>query len=100
MKSYFPFTDYDFWAYLASGCLLLFSVDYAIMGGRFMFREHWPFVEIVLAVSLAYAVGQLSTSLSSPILEHWLARSVLYPPISLQVGLVQPQGCSVLSRSC
>src|SRR3954449_4490850 len=25
MKSYFPFTDYDFWAYLASGFLLTVS---------------------------------------------------------------------------
>jgi hypothetical protein len=86
MRNWFPFTDYDFYGYLASGFVLLFAADYALTGGAIMLRKDWTFVETVLAVSVAYFAGQIAASPSSVLLEHWLARRVLRPPIALMIG--------------
>jgi len=91
MKSYFPFTDYDFYAYLASGSGFLFALDYALTGGAIAFQDDWSFIEILLVVAVAYATGHISAGISSPVLEHWLARSFLLPPIAVLTGLKQPR---------
>lgn len=91
MRNWFPFTDYDFYGYLASGFTLLFVLDFVITGGNLMIRETWTFVEIVLVVSLAYAAGQIAAVPSSIILEHWLTKKVLYPPVSILIGVVTPR---------
>lgn len=91
MKQYFPFTDYDFYAYLTSGLALLFALDYAGTGGSIMQRDEWSFVETVLAVSIAYIAGQFVASLSSPLLEHGFARHFLYPPVAVLLALSEPR---------
>ena len=88
MKNWFPLTDYDFYGYLANGFVLLFVVDYIFSGGV-MGRENWTFVQIVLAIAVAYFAGQIFAIPSSIVLEHWLARRVLRPPTALLVGAVQ-----------
>ena len=30
MKSYFPFTDYDFWAYISCGFVFLFALNHVL----------------------------------------------------------------------
>ena len=89
MKSWFPLTDYDFYGYLANGFVLLFVVDYIFSSGAIMGRENWTFVQIVLAIAVAYFTGQIFDIPSSIVLEHWLARRVLRPPTALLVGAVQ-----------
>jgi len=96
MRNWFPFTDYDFYAYLAAGMLLLFALDYSITGGDIMLRKEWPFIQIVAVVAVAYITGQLVASPSSVILEHWLARRVLHPPMAILVGLRSPRRREVL----
>lgn len=91
MRNWFPFTDYDFYGYLASGFVLLFAADYAFTGGSFMLRDEWSFVEIVLAVAVAYFVGQIVAAPSSVLLEHWLARRVLRPPVALMIASAPPR---------
>lgn len=91
LKNWFPFTDYDFYAYLTGGFLLLFSLDYAFNSGAIMLRNEWPVVQIVVAVALAYVVGQLVAGPSAILLEHGVARRLLYPPAELLLGLRKPR---------
>lgn len=79
MDQKFPFTSYDFWAYLSAGFLLLFAIDSA-SGTKLLMRDNWTVVQGIVAVSLAYAVGHLLASLSSFVLERGLVGKVLgYP---------------------
>jgi hypothetical protein len=87
MKQYFPFTDYDFYAYLTAGGGLLFALDLTFNNAAVVRQPAWTFVTIILVTGLAYITGQLIASLSSLIFEHWFARAVLVPPLSLQLGI-------------
>lgn len=91
MKQWFPFTDYDFYAYLTAGLFLLLGLDLSITGGAIMLREDWPIVQIVMVIAAAYVVGQLSAGPSSTFVEHFLARRLLHSPATLQLGLKEPR---------
>ena len=67
----FPFTDYDFWGYIAAGFLTLFALDCSV-GTDLLLRPSWTLVETVIAVSLAYVVGHLIAGMSSALLEQRL----------------------------
>lgn len=105
MRNWFPFTDYDFYGYLASGFVLLFAADYVLVEETLMLRQDWAFVEIVLVVSVAYFVGQMIASPSSLLLEHWLARRVLQSPLSLMLSAPPTRwierfvGCCLVGRN-
>ena len=86
MNNWFPFTDYDFYAYLTAGMIVLFSLDYGTSGGAIAFKDNWPFVHIVFAVAVAYVVGQITAALASNLFEHWIARRVLHPPVAVMMG--------------
>jgi hypothetical protein len=64
MKSYFPFTDYDFWAYISCGFVFLFALDHVLQTAIFQ-RSTWTLVEGLIAVAAAYVVGHLLAVLSS-----------------------------------
>ena len=87
MKQWFPFTDYDFYAYLTAGMGLLFSLDLAFNGGAIFLRPEWTVIQIIFVIGLAYIVGQLAAAPSSIVLEHWIARRVFQPPITVQLAL-------------
>lgn len=79
MDQRFPFTSYDFWAYLASGFLLIFVADY-VFETNLLTRDNWTVVQGVVAVSCAYVIGQLVASLSSMLFERGLVGRLLGPP--------------------
>jgi len=87
MKSWFPFTDYDFYGYLACGFAVLFAADHVLLSQTIMLREQWPFVQIVLVVALAYCTGHIVAAPSSIFLEHFVARRLLTPPMTILAGL-------------
>ncbi len=91
MRTWFPFTDYDFYGYLTSGSVLLFVADLAFNGGGITFRPEWTFVQVVLVVALAYATGQIAAWPSSIILEHLFTHRVLRSPFNIQVGAAEPR---------
>ena len=91
MNNWFPFTDYDFYAYLTSGMIVLFSLDYGATGGEIAFKESWPFVHIVFVIAVAYLTGQVVASIASVILEHGVARRVLRPPVAIMLELGKPR---------
>jgi hypothetical protein len=88
MRQYFPFTDYDFYAYLTAGAGLLFAIDLTFNDAAITRLPEWTVVKIGLATALAYVTGQITASLSSLVLEHWIAQHLLYTPIMMQAGLI------------
>jgi hypothetical protein len=78
----FPFTSYDFWAYLASGFLLLAAVDVAAATGFLLQKDcSWP--QTAVAVAGAYVAGQLTAGLSSIVFERGLVGRVLGYPLAV-----------------
>ncbi|MCF6271569.1 MAG: hypothetical protein L3J37_00035 [Rhodobacteraceae bacterium] len=90
MKTYFPFTDYDFYAYLTSGVLTLSVVDFAFNGVGFLTRSDWNFVQIVAAVSAAYVVGHIIATLAQLVIETFALSYLFSKPIALQLGFKKP----------
>jgi hypothetical protein len=80
-----PFTSYDFWAYLSAGFLLLFVADY-VTEANLLARDSWTIVQGVVAVSTAYAVGQLVASASALIFERILVGRLLGYPRDILFG--------------
>jgi hypothetical protein len=76
MDSKIPFSNYDFWAYLSAGFLLLFVVDY-VSGAQLLMREAWTVVQGVIAFSCAYAIGHVVASLASFLFERLLVGKLL-----------------------
>ena len=91
MKNWFPFTDYDFYAYLTAGLTVLFSIDVAVNHGAIMLRETWPVVQVIFAIAVAYIIGQIIAGIAAVVLEHWLARRVLQPPVTVLLALEKPR---------
>lgn len=81
----FPFTSYDFWAYLASGFLVLGAAD-LVAGTQFAVQKDWTWAQTALAVSAAYVVGQLVASMSSTVYERGLVGKVLGYPRHILFG--------------
>ena len=98
MKNWFPFTDYDFYAYLTAGMIVLFSLDYGINDGTIMLRESWPFIQIVFVIAMAYVVGHLVAGLASVILEQWVIHRLLRSPVAVMMGLGKPRFCETIIR--
>jgi hypothetical protein len=89
MKQWFPFTDYDFYAYLTAGMLLIAAIDYTFAGAVLVQRTEWTVVQIAFWTAVAYLVGQLVAGPSAAVLEHGVARGLLHPPLAVCLGLRQ-----------
>ncbi len=83
MKDWFPFTNYDFYSYLACGLVFLFGLDYWYTGGAYFINNEWTFFRGALVIGLAYISGQIIAIPASMLFEHWLIRSVLRAPAIL-----------------
>jgi hypothetical protein len=86
MKQWFPLTDYDFYAYLISGMLLIGAVDYTLAGGTLVYKANWTVAEGLFWVTIAYLLGSISASPSAAILEHFVARKWMDSPADIQLG--------------
>ena len=71
-----PFSAYDFFAYLASGAMIVVSVDY-LFGKQILLRPTLSPQVYVLLVIASYIVGQVISHLSAVVLEQWLVKSLL-----------------------
>ncbi len=90
MKSYFPFTDYDFYAYLTSGALFLSVIDFAMNEAKLVTLSDWTFVQIVVAVAASYVIGHILATLAQLLIETFIVSKVISKPITLQLGYDQP----------
>lgn len=86
MKSYFPFTDYDFYAYLTSGTLLLAVFDLVFDSAKLLTRPSWTVVQVVAVVAAAYVTGHIVATFSQLIIERFVVSKLLTKPIQLQLG--------------
>lgn len=82
-----PFKDFDFWAYLSAGFLFLFALDYILQTGLFA-REQWTVVQVVVAGSAAFVVGNLASSISTILFERLLVGRFLGAPRDVLFGVV------------
>lgn len=98
MKEWFPFTDYDFYAYLACGLVVLCGADYWHSGGQYILHNDWTFIQGLLAVAVAYVAGQIIAMPSSLILENAIARGILRPPVAVQVSDTQGKAEQVIGK--
>jgi hypothetical protein len=85
MDPKFPFTSYDFWAYLSAGFLLLFAVD-QVAGTSLLMHDNWTVVQGIIVVALAYATGHIVASVSSWVLEKMLVGKLLGYPRNVLFG--------------
>lgn len=82
MRAWFPLTDFDFWAFLTSGALLLAAADRVFSFG-WVDRENWTVVQVGLAAAAAYVAGHVVAEAASRILEGILVSRLLGTPASL-----------------
>jgi hypothetical protein len=80
-----PFTTYDFWAYLSAGFLMLFCADYVAQTQLFA-RPAWTVVQAIVAVTAAYATGQIVAQASAALFERVLVDRVLGAPRDVLFG--------------
>jgi hypothetical protein len=71
-----PFSVYDFFAYLASGAMIVVSVDY-LFGEQLVLRPTLSPQMYLLLVIASYVVGQVISHLSAVVLEQWLVKRCL-----------------------
>lgn len=86
MSKDFPFTNYDFYAYLTSGLLLFFACDLIYNNAELFFRDDWSFIATAAVVAVAYALGQIMAIPSSLIIEHLVVGKVIAKPITVQLA--------------
>lgn len=90
MKNYFPFTDYDFYAYLTSGALFLAVMDFVFNDASLLMQSDWTFIQIVLAFAAAYITGHITATFAQLVIETFIVSNVISKPITLQLGLKPP----------
>lgn len=91
MKNHFPFTDYDFYAYLASGGILLAVLDIALNGSKILAVSNWGFGQIALAVAGAYVLGHIIAMFAQTSLETSLIGKFFAKPMDIQLGITKPR---------
>lgn len=90
MKDWFPLANYEFYAYLTSGMVVLAAADRAFMGSTLANHTDWKVVIAVFWAAIAYLIGHIVAIPSSAIFEHLIAKRVLRDPSAVILGL-QPQ---------
>jgi hypothetical protein len=80
-----PFSAYDFFAYLASGALIVATVD-VLHGQQWLFTKDHPLALDVFLILAAYILGHIVAQLSSTIFEYGLVGRGLLRPSFVLMG--------------
>ena len=91
MRQWFPFTDYDFFAHMFSGALLIAGVDFCFNSSMILKKGVWTPLEAIVGIAMVYIIGLVIAQISSFLLERGLSETVLHPTILLQLGGRQPR---------
>lgn len=89
MKNWFPFTDYDFYAYITSGVMLIAAVDYTFGGSVLVGRTEWTIIQGIFWTMISYLIGHVSAGLSSFFMEQILLKKLFTNPILAILGFKQ-----------
>lgn len=87
MKNWFPFTDYDFYAYITAGVILIASIDYTFGGSILVSRAEWSVVQGIFWTMISYIVGHVIAGLSSFFMEQLLLKKIFTNPVQVILGL-------------
>lgn len=98
MKDWFPFTSYEFYAYLTAGMVTLAAVDRVYLGSMLANEVSWTVVNGAFWIAIAYLIGQILAIPSSSMLEHLLMRKWLRAPSRVLLGLDAPRWREVAVR--
>lgn len=91
MRTWFPFTDYDFYAYLTSGLILVAAFDLGFFNGALVYEESWSFVQGVFWTITCYLIGHVAAGLSSFFLQQLTFCGPFSSPESIILGLKNPR---------
>lgn len=81
MKTYFPLTDFDFYAYVLTGLAALVCVDYGRFQSHYILGHGgWSLAYGAGAVMAAFVVGLVVSLISGFVFEHMIACRVFGPP--------------------
>lgn len=80
MQAKFPFTSYDFYAYLTSGAFLVAGLHIALDLNHFSNYKDFGFIQIAGLVATSYTVGHIVGQISSIILEALITHNVFGNP--------------------
>jgi hypothetical protein len=75
MRDFFPFTNFDFYAYVFTGLILLACLDYvALPRGQHLLlvAANWKIVPGIVMVACGYVVGQIVGLISTLVIEFFL----------------------------
>jgi hypothetical protein len=87
MKTWFPLNDYDFYAYITSGIILIVGFDYALGGQVLINKPEWRVVDGVFWAAMSYLIGHIVSGLSEPFLQRFVTHSLLRSPVQVILGL-------------
>lgn len=87
MKDWFPLTNYEFYAFVSAGMLLVAAVDYCLAEAVLINRIEWTVVQVIFWIIVSYLVGHICASASSIILEQFVTRRLLRSPVEVISGL-------------
>lgn len=87
MRDWFPLTNYEFYAFVASGMLLVASIDYCFADAVLVNRTEWTVVQIIFWTVVSYIAGQICAAPSSGLIEFVFARVIFRSPTEVALGL-------------
>ncbi len=87
MKSWFPFAEYEFYAYLSAGMLLIAAIDYSFGGSVLINRQSWTVAAVVFWIVIAYLIGHLAAGWSASFLDQFVGRRLFISSSDMLLGL-------------
>ncbi|MBY5356693.1 hypothetical protein HFO94_24710 [Rhizobium leguminosarum] len=87
MRDWFPLTNYEFYAFVASGMLLVAGIDYCFADAVLVNRTEWTVVQVIFWTVVSYIAGQICAAPSSGLIEFLLARVIFHSPTEIALGL-------------
>jgi len=91
MKSWFPFAEYEFYAYLSAGMLLIAAIDYSFGGSVLINRPSWTIAATVFWIVIAYLTGHLIAGWSASLLDQFIGRRLFVSSTDMVLGLKAPR---------
>lgn len=85
MSDLFKFSDYDVFAYLASG-LAAFAVSDVVFDTNLVIGADWSASTGALTIAGAYLAGQVLASPAAWLMQRWLVHRVLLGPTTVLMG--------------
>lgn len=89
MENGFRYSDYDLFAYVASGLAALAASD-VLCGTHIVLDVDWKFSTGAVTVAFAYVVGQIISSLAAFLLEKQLTRKMFGAPSQVLFDAARP----------